>query len=276
MKKVCIVMMMIIASSMVSAVPYYGWQSQETVTAGTVGLWQWNESSGSSTVNAVLGGASLTKNGTMSFGAGKFGNGALCPGGTTGTDNWLGDNTMDFTGPDSSLSVAAWINPNTLPTASSPRQVIVDKAWYNAPDTRLSAGYTMYLYYWNGAVYLKADMGRSTGAPLEVSVAANLTTGQWTHLAMTWNAANDTLRVYKDGVVIGSLVSAGSVYAPSIAGSTNPQPLRVGQRVGASYGTFNGIIDDLKISNVAIEYAVPEPATIAMLGIGLLMFRRHK
>lgn len=251
-----------ISAGYISAAPYYGWTSEETVDADTLGLWHWNASDGNA-INAVSGGLPLEPNGTVSYvvNGGKFGNGTICTGAATGKNYWKINNTtglgynMDATGPDPSFSVAAWIKPNVLPDSGLPRQVIVDKAFSNTP----SAGYNMFLYYWNGVVYLKADIGTTAGTMVEVSVPSYLTVGQWAHVAVTWNAADDTLRLYKNGVLIGSTVSAGKIYAPSIAGSTNPQILRVGERLGASYGAFNGIIDDLKISKVAIAYAAVIP-----------------
>lgn len=250
------------------ASPYYGWISEETVDPNTLGLWHWNASDGNA-VNAVSGELQLERHGTMSYAVngGKFGNGANCPGGTTGTDNWkiatsgggLSGYDMDSIGTDPSLSVAVWIKPNVLPTASSPRQVIFDKAYSNTP----TAGYEMYLWYWNGTIYLKTAIGTVGGANVATSTAITLVSGQWTHLAMTWNAKDDTLRVYKDGVLFASTVSSGKIYAPSIQGSTNAQLLYVGQRVGATYGTFSGVLDDLKISDVAVEYRSPSVAIAA-------------
>jgi hypothetical protein len=252
---------MFVSAEYVLAAPYYGWQSEEIVDANTIGLWHWNASDGNA-VNAVSGGLQLYKVGTVSYAAGKFGNGGTCPGGDPNTNYWqisnaglLGYN-MDATDADSSLSVAVWVNFNALPDATHRRQVIVDKAHSNDPN----AGYQMYLYCeTDNQIYLKAEIG-STGGPVKVSTKACMSPGRWTHMALVWDAQSDSLMLYMNGVLADTKVSAGSVYLPSTLSSTNPQILRVGQRTGQSYGTLNGIIDDLKISKSAISYA---PAVVA-------------
>lgn len=279
MKKNYFLLLVMVLSTIVSAVPYYGWMEAETVTAGTVGLWQWNASSGNA-ANSVSGGLSLNRTGNMGYTAGKFGNGALSPGGVASTDYWqIGyDNgngrNMDAIGPDSSLSAAVWIRPDVLPTGASARQVIFDKAYSNTP----SAGYELYLWYdsISSNIYVKAAIGTTAGTSVLQNSVISLVSGEWTHLALVWDADQDTLKIYQDGEVLGSTVSAGSVYAPSVTGSTNPQLLRVGNRIGSSYGTFNGAIDDLKINDIAIQYAVPEPATIALITFGLALIRKRK
>lgn len=251
-------MLIIISTCQISLASYSDWQSEETVDSDTIGLWHWNESSGNA-ANSVIGGLSLYPNGIADYsvGGGKFGNGANCPGTITGTDYWQISNdsnngyNLDALESDASLSVAVWIKPDVLPTTENPRQVLVDKAYSTDPN----AGYTMYLWYASGVTYLKAAIGTTSGTPVKESRVVYLYPGKWSHIAMTWNAATDTLKVYQDGSLLGSTASAGSVYAPSIQGSTNPRVLRIGERLGTVYGGFSGKVDDLKISKIAVDYA---------------------
>jgi hypothetical protein len=273
-------MLVLAVGAMAYATPYYGWQSEESVTTGTVGLWQWNASSGHA-ISSVSGGLRLYKNGAVNYGTGKFGNGAVCPGGINSGDDWqieyssgAGYN-MDAIGADPSLSVAIWVDPSALPTTIGQRSVIFDKCASNNP----TAGYNLYLYYdTDNKVYLKAEIGTKAGTSVKASVVSDLVVGQWSHLALVWDAATDALKIYENGSVITSTTSAGSIYAPSIGGSTNAQLLRVGQRLCANYGAFNGTLDDLKVSNIAIDYAIPEPTTIVILGMGAItaVLRRRK
>jgi hypothetical protein len=105
--------------------------------------------------------------------------------------------------------------------------------------------------------------------------------GQWHHIAWEWDTNAGFATLYVDGVpenfsVIGTV---------SFAGGTLGNDMEIGSRQGG-FDNFKGNIDDLRISNSAIfgqvaftpptQSTVPEPATLGVMGMGLMMLVRRK
>ena len=258
MKKVLTLMGLLVITSITAAQPFYGWQNEYDGTeANTLALWNFNETEiyGSgyraydmtqypdTTHAAWL--ANLTN--TTYADGGKFGWGLHLSGGTDGADRALiGDGADIFpSGADPSISVEFWVKLNSL---TQSQQYFVDKrrtenAGFSMQMVRVAGmSDSQYRLYWqigDGATLINnyADL--------------NWETDQWYHIAGTWDAATDTSKIYRNGVEMASLTSAGK----SIANST--QNLFIGNRAVSAYNALNGTIDGLRISDVAYQYATP-------------------
>jgi len=101
--------------------------------------------------------------------------------------------------------------------------------------------------------------------------------GQYIHIAGTFN--NGEMKLYFDGVLIGSMFTAlvpattapNPVFTPGIGIGNVSEPIVYNH-------SFNGVIDDVRISDVALDPSqfllnspapVPEPSTMLLLGSGL-------
>lgn len=77
--------------------------------------------------------------------------------------------------------------------------------------------------------------------------------GRWVHVAATWSATTTLMKLYYDGVLVASQsVSGTSLYEdgnPLLIGAENDETLGGGPKGG----WFNGYLDELRISDVALE-----------------------
>jgi hypothetical protein len=114
-----------------------------------------------------------------------------------------------------------------------------------------------------------------------VETPANLVVDtNWHHLAWDWDLSTNTSALYLDGVVVSNNLTGNFTPTSDLdyLGSV-PAKFQVGA-VGAGSAQFQGFIDELRISNVALyngadfsgnlptaPYPIPEPASLGLLGL---------
>ena len=137
------------------------------------------------------------------------------------------------------MTVAAWFKATTLPD-TDPR--IVSKGHRpQRTGTLLHGEYT-------NASGPRLRFRLKTGGTTKTLIAAGQTipVGQWVHMAATYDGT--TMRLYQNGVQVGSMAASGNITghtsAPSVIGA-NPN----------AYGVFNGLIDEVRIYSRAMSAA---------------------
>lgn len=265
---------------------YTAWQNEYTAAdAQTLALWNFNADQ----ITTVTGGHAASVKGTNPnwwannqdtatanpsdarfISGGKFGGGFENYGGTDLYDRARPNgNGLDLfpSGADPSLSVECWVKFDSLTGA----QYLIDK---KGSDTTSFGGYYIEKSADGRLWFSLGDGTQNIRIITETTANGGLAweIDQWYHIAGTWDADDDTARLYRDGVEVGSKQSLGS----SIV-NISARPVNIGNRATSPYGALNGVIDDLRISDVAYQYVVPEPATMIILGLGgVMMLIRRK
>ncbi|MHC4677691.1 MAG: LamG-like jellyroll fold domain-containing protein [Planctomycetota bacterium] len=142
------------------------------------------------------------------------------------------------------IALSAWINPVSF-----------------MDDARMiskSEGGSTNLHYWamvlsgtgedNLQFRLRTDVGNTTSrASAEgTEVLAN----EWTHVAVTWDAADPVLRQYKNGIEIDSVSKDGTVVATGTdvkIGIGNQSIGALAQGPGNEIWPFDGLLDDVRV-----------------------------
>ena len=76
---------------------------------------------------------------------------------------------------------------------------------------------------------------------------SSLLTGVWYHVAMTWNGTKEGMKLYINGVSVGTRTDIGNINFP---GLTNPGTFKIGNWSDSPSRFFSGCIDEVKIWNV--------------------------
>lgn len=182
-----------------------------------------------------------------------------------------------------SMTVEAWIKPDD---GSFDRgyERLIEKWWQYAPGTqRYRIGYDD-----------RPDIGRvdqlqaqievvdeTTGALSSLSFNTSnnaITKGVWQHIALTVDDSTKIMKLWVNGVGVGSMDITGyKLNLAMLPGSQGGPDTFVGGSPwdGSAYW-YQGSIDEIRFSNVAREF-LPEPATMTLLGIGgLLLLRKRR
>lgn len=217
------------------------WRTIDRVSAtnGLVGWWKLDESAGTSAADSSGNG----NTGTLSGGAvwepsgGKLG-GDLALNGIDGAVTVPETASINITRP---ITISAWIK-RTVPMADTEQNAIVFKA--------VSGNYRYYFFYTYdagygyGMGYKLAFIPGSGGNVNSAWIPYFTPTGQWQHVAVSFDAATNLVSLYFNGVLIGTTIDPVSGGYPAGTG-----PLSLGVRADSSSRYLNGDIDDVRIYN---------------------------
>ncbi|NQT71779.1 MAG: putative Ig domain-containing protein [Chloroflexi bacterium] len=193
------------------------------------GYWDFNENSGST----ISDGSTYSNSGNFvndpQWTTGRFGT-AINFDGTSKSVDISDDESLDITG---EITLEAWVN--SLSTGGY--HAIVHK--------RADEVANYYMGLWQGSnVYFRFY---NNGTEYHHETTSNpITTGNWHHVAVTFNEANNTVKIYVDG--------EQEYIDSSETGTmqTNDLPAQIGY-ISESLYAFNGSIDEVKIWNRALS-----------------------
>jgi hypothetical protein len=191
-------------------------------------------------------------------------------GGRTGQ---AGDYALDFSGYNHGQNVSISDTDN-LDVSSA----LALEAWIKPDeDESTHIGTTSYLIIKPGSYQLNMGADRTSltlqvkigGSTKSLSVTGlDISYDSWTHVVASYDSSltENNMKIYMDGLLIGQQDQAGLV-------DVNANDVSIGYADRSA--NFKGLIDDVKIWNTA----VPEPATMVLLGlggVGLLIRRRRR
>jgi hypothetical protein len=168
----------------------------------------------------------------------KVGTGALK---LDGLDGRIVVDSFDLEG--SGVTIAAWIKPRDLAAMNDPR--IVSKAQGGGTGD----------HYWamvlsgTGEDNLEFRLRTDTGAPTRrTSPEGNdMQADEWAHLAVTWDASDPFMRLYKNGEEIDSVSKSGTAVGigPAVRVGVGNQSVSAG--ADSMDRPFPGILDDVRV-----------------------------
>jgi len=156
-----------------------------------------------------------------------------------GADDRVPAGAFDVTGGDGHITIAAWIKADDFDVMDGR---IISKAAGKAEKNH----YWMLSTIFNGRSRLCFSLKSNGVTETLIPSSGYLIPEIWTHVVATWDGS--TMRLYKDGVLVGSKAKNG------ILDTNGDVEVAIGnQPTGAGNKPFDGLIDDLRIYNVALS-----------------------
>jgi hypothetical protein len=204
------------------------------ITAG----YAFNETSGATAADASGHGITGTLTNGPTFTAGKYGN-AVTLDGVNDFVNLGNPTALRFTG---SMTISAWVYASSFPA---------DDAAIISKRTPSESGYQLDITKDTGPRTIGFKLTSSVGGPMFRYGATTLQPNTWYHTAGVYNATNQTLDVYLNGVLDnGQLV--GTITGSQQNSTGN---VEIGTRPGSAGFEFPGSIDDVRIADHALTQA---------------------
>ena len=229
--------------------PYAG---QDASGKHVMGLWTFDGETPLSDVSS--GNHDLTLQGAELHAKGRFGGALLSKRGWPVTDTAHCARTPDAPGlsPPDAFTIEMWICPNAELDSEYPESFLLDKKYVSDTDYQLILGRSSRA----GTRTLRACLGFGTHSANWHSDPLNLKTGEWVHIAFTYDALG-LGSFFMNGVPWGSRHDTGC--GPVAAGT---RPLTIGDRNGSLYHGFPGLLDEVRICRGVLEF---RPLTIERL-----------
>lgn len=125
------------------------------------------------------------------------------------------------------------------------------------------------------------------------TTATLLPTNAWTHIAAVFDYDLGSIKIYRNGALVSSTASSFAPWALTAGEDRTSASASTGIKIGGQLDDdstpFNGLIDEVRIYNEALPatgiesvlsvysaQAVPEPASLGVLGLGAVMLAARK
>src|SRR5215475_7468896 len=215
------------------------------ITAG----YAFDEVSGTTASDASGHGIVGTLTNGPTFTAGKYGN-AVALDGVNDFVNLGNPSALQFTG---SMSVSAWVFLNSFPS---------DDAAVVSKRNGSEIGYQLDITPDTGARTIGFKLTNSSGGTMFRYGATALQTNTWYHIAGVYDAANQTLNVYLNGVLDNGQLQ-GTVTGSQQNSTAN---VNIGRRATGTGFDFPGRIDDVRIADHALTQSQIQTDMVTPLG----------
>ena len=186
--------------------------------------------------NAMMNDLETVGNAQISTSVKKYGTGSLAFDGSTANLSCV--DTPNFNLGSGDFTIEAWVYANALNSqgAGWVCQWLANPAWYFGTSSVPSNN--SFLFGWT--------TDGTNGGIQVISSSVVVSTGVWNHYAVS--RSGTTLRLFIDGVQVGSGTLSGTIYnsADPVVVGNNPQ--------GGGNWRLNGYIDDLRITKGVARY----------------------
>ena len=202
---------------------------------------------------------------------------------TKNSSSWVASDATSLA-PTGSYSVEMLINADSFPAwgAGGPMGLIVFKDIANGKiqylmRTYISATGTKLLGF-----YSQHSDGTATNLYMDVDAAGLvMSTHKWYYAAAIFDSATNNLELIIRDMDSGDMASQSFASKPVFGTAATPNPLFGVGYEGGTGRCFDGLIDEIRISDTALAdearlYKVPEPATLALLISGAIFYSRRK
>lgn len=198
------------------------------ITTGLVGHWKFDEGSGISAADSSGNGNSGTVTNGPTWTTGKI-NSALS---FDGTDDYVTLGTMDV--PGSAVTIAMWVKADSFSST-------IDTRFISKANSTAESGHWWMLGQTNsGGDKLRFRLKAGGSTATLIASSGTLPLNAWFHAVATYDGS--TMRLYKDGVEVGSLAKSGALNTDSTI------PVNIGRNPdGSNY--MDGATDDVRIYN---------------------------
>jgi len=185
----------------------------------------------------------------------------------------------------SALTVEAFVN---LDSASGAMNIFRKTALWVGSGGDAEDGFSLILSDGKPIIRLGRDGSAANQADKDMAtvVAVDpIPTGQWVHVAGTWDGSSGDLKLFVDFNEVATVANQSfpTTLTGTLNDTSNDGPAAIGaiDRGGNNFGQFfDGSIDEVRISDEALSPSafIPEPATVGLLAVGgvVMLARRRR